>query len=127
LESGGVVPRTLNLSTRWRWVSGWARQPVWTRYRKKSHAQPPPRIKPRSCDRPARNQSLYWLSYPDSSVYRVQGTWTLIDSTSVNYEPQEPGIDSLGGRNFYINHHVKLALGSTQSPVLWVLGLFTLE
>jgi hypothetical protein len=43
--------------------AGWAPEPVWTQTRGKI-LSPLPGIEPRSPDRPARSQTLYWLSYP---------------------------------------------------------------
>jgi hypothetical protein len=48
--------------------AGWAPEPVWTqRLEEKSFA--PPGIEPRSPGRPARSQTLYWLSYPALGLY----------------------------------------------------------
>ena len=54
--------------------AGWAQQPVWTGVENLT----PTRI--RSLDRPARSQSLYWLSYPAHN-YNIQ--YHVMNSVSV--------------------------------------------
>jgi hypothetical protein len=50
--------------------AGWAREPVWTqRLEEKSLSLPG--IEPRSPSRPARSQTLYWLSYPGSMGFHL--------------------------------------------------------
>jgi hypothetical protein len=44
--------------------AGWAPKPVWTQRLQEKILSPLPGIEPRSPGRLARNQTLYWLSYP---------------------------------------------------------------
>jgi hypothetical protein len=46
--------------------AGWAPEPVWTQRIEEKTLSPVPGIEPRSPGRPARSQTLYWLSYPGS-------------------------------------------------------------
>jgi hypothetical protein len=48
--------------------AGWALEPVWTQ-RLQEKSFPLSRIEPRSPGGPVRSQTLYWLSYPGSSVH----------------------------------------------------------
>jgi hypothetical protein len=83
--SGGIVPHILDLGTRWRWVVSFTPRPLYPQGKspwyqldrmlsglhswsghgvKEKNSLPPPEIEPRPSARPARNQSLYRLSYP---------------------------------------------------------------
>jgi hypothetical protein len=85
-----IDPHFLDLGTSWRWVVsvtpltlypgkeppvpilyevGWTSEPVWTIWRSKNFPPTGTRT-PAPHGRPARSQSLYQLSYPDS---RIQG------------------------------------------------------
>jgi hypothetical protein len=48
--------------------AGWAPEPVWTHRRYRKILSPLPGIEHRSPGRPARSQTLYWLSYPGSPL-----------------------------------------------------------
>jgi hypothetical protein len=65
---------------------------------------------------------IYWCGLTE--ILPVTGCWGVQDSSvgiATGYRLDGPGIESRLGQDF--SHMSRLALGSTQPPVQWVLGL----